>query len=280
MVSFTLRCTLLMLVLLGSGATVWSAPAVPQTPEELASRYDVAKSEANKAIDAIIAVPDESRTFDNTILAFDDMHARLDAEIGMLLFMAYVHGDPAMRSVSQGKYQDYSNWMVEMGKREDLHQAIMAYADTDPELEGEDARLLEFTLRDYRRAGMALSPEKRAELIGVEKRINELSIEFDENISADETVVMVSGSELDGMPADWIAGLEENHGLYLLGMDYPTIVPILDHSPNEDLRQKIWMARKRRAKRNVQVLEELLLIVMSGLIIVLQVLALTILHLI
>ena len=258
MVSITLRCTLIVLILLGSGATVWSAPAVPQTPEELSSRYDAAKSEANRAIDAIIAVPDESRTFDNTILAFDDMHARLDAQIGMLLFMAYVHGDPAMRSVSQGKYQDYSNWMVEMGKREDLHQAIMAYADTNPELEGEYARLLEFTLRDYRRAGMALSSEKRAELTGVEKRINELSIEFDENISADETVVMVSREELDGMPADWIAGLEENHGLYILGMDYPTIVPILDHSPNEALRQKIWLARKRRAKRNVQVLEELL----------------------
>ena len=258
MVSFTLRCTLFILVLLSTSSTLWAAPAVPQTPEELASRYDAAKSEANLAIDAIVAVPDESRTFQNTILALDDMHARFDAEIGMLLFMAYVHGEPAIRDVSRSKYQEYSNWMVELGKREDLYDAVMAYAETKPLLDCEDERLLEFTLRDYRRSGMSLSPEKRAELTAVEKRINQLSIEFDQNISADETVVLVTGEELAGMPQDWIDGLEENHGLFILGMDYPTIIPILDHSPNESLRQKIWMARKRRAKCNVQVLEELL----------------------
>lgn len=240
-----------------SSVELTAAPRVPQTSEELQSRYDAAIDEANRAIDAIVAVPDGQRTYENTILAIDDMNARLDAAIGMLLFMAYVHPDPDMRDVSRKAYQDYSNWYVMLGKRPDLYEAVQSFGSTDPSLEGEHARLLEYTLRDYRRAGMELTPEVRSELIEVEKEINRLSIEFDKNISADETVVFVTRDELEGMPPDWVEGLQEIDGLYVIGMDTPTIVRILDQAPNEQTRQKIWMARKRRAKKNVSILEKL-----------------------
>ncbi|MBG83991.1 MAG: hypothetical protein CMJ40_05520 [Phycisphaerae bacterium] len=247
-------CPILCLMLT---VDLMAAPRVPQTPEELRTRYDASIDEANQAIDAIVAIPEGQRTYENTVLAIDDMNARLDASIGMLLFMAYVHPDPDMRDVSRKAYQDYSNWYVMLGKRTDLYEAVRAFGATDPSLEGEHARLLEYTLRDYRRAGMNLSPEARAELTEVEKEINRLSIEFDKNISADETVVLVTREELEGMPEDWIGGLHEINGLYVIGMDTPTIVRILDQSPNEHTRQKTWMARKRRARKNVAILEKL-----------------------
>ncbi|MCH2133900.1 MAG: Zn-dependent oligopeptidase [Phycisphaerales bacterium] len=235
-----------------------AAPPVPQTPEQLQAHYDAAMAEADLAIEAIVAVPDDRRTFENTVLAIDDMHARLDAAIGMPLFMAYVHPDATIRDVSRAAYGHYGNWMVELGKREDLYDAVRQVAMSNPELEGENARLMTFTMRDYRRSGMDLDPEARAKLAAVEKEINELSIEFDQNIMADETVVFVTEDELRGLPADWLAARTQVDGLYELGMDYPTILPILDHSPNADTRQKIWLARKRRAKRNVAILEKLL----------------------
>ena len=251
----SIACPILCVVLT---ADLIAAPRVPQTPEELRTRYDASIDEANKAVDAIVAIPDGQRTYENTILAIDDMNARLDASIGMLLFMAYVHPDPDMRDVSRKSYQDYADWYVMLGKRTDLYEAVKAFSETNPSLDGEHARLLEHTLRDYRRAGMNLPPEDRAGLIEVEKEINRLSIEFDKNISADETVVFVTRDELEGMPEDWIGGLQEINGLYVIGMDTPTIVRILDQSPNEQTRQKVWMARKRRAKKNVAILEKLL----------------------
>tara|TARA_B100001059_G_scaffold52970_2_gene46958 strand:- start:7410 stop:9458 length:2049 start_codon:yes stop_codon:yes gene_type:complete len=247
-------CPILCLVLT---VDLIGAPRVPQTTGELQTRYDAAIDEANQAIEAIVAVPDDQRTYENTILAMDDMNARLDASIGMLLFMAYVHPDPDMRDVSRTAYQDYSNWYVMLGKRPDLYEAVQSFSSTDPVLEGEHARLLEYTLRDYRRAGMELTPEVRSELTEVEKEINRLSIEFDKNISADETVVFVTRDELKGMPKDWIDGLQQINGLYVVGMDTPTIVRVLDQAPNGQTRQKVWMARKRRAKKNVSILEKL-----------------------
>ena len=234
------------------------APAVPQSPEELTTRFDRAKQEADDRIAAIIAVPDGARTFANTIGAIDDMNAHFDRDGNMLAFMGYVHPDPAMREAAREIEQRWTNWYVDVGKNEDLYNAVRAYASTEPLLDAEHARLLEFMLRDYRRAGMDLSPENREKLTAVEKKINELSLQFDQNILNDASTVFLTDDELIGMPEDYIAGLQQVGDVYALGMDYPTALPILDHCPNEDTRQKMWLARRRRAKANVEVLEKLL----------------------
>ena len=48
-------------------------------------------------------------------------------------------------------------WAVGLDYREDVYRAVKTYADTKPELEGEAKRMLEQTLRDYRRAGLHLA---------------------------------------------------------------------------------------------------------------------------
>ncbi len=239
-------------------ATAALSPAIPQTPEELTSRFDKAMDAANTRVDAIIAVPDSQRTFENTILAMDDINAHFDRDGNLLAFMGYVHPDAAMREAARGREEIWTNWYIDVGKNEHLYHAIKAYADTNPSLEGERARLLKFILRDYRRAGMDLTPEARARLTDVEKQMNELSIAFDQNILDDATTLFLTEDELAGMPEDYIAGLTRAGDVYALGMDYPTSIPLLNHSPNEQTRQKMWLSRRRRAKQNVEVLEKLL----------------------
>ena len=238
-----------------SAAQADLTPAVPQTPGELTSRFDVAMRDADNRIAVIVGVPDDQRTFTNTIAAMDDMNAHFDRDANMLAFMGYVHPDSAMRDAARAVEQRWTDWYVDTGKNEDLYAAVRAYAGTQPTLTGERARLLEFVLRDYRRAGMGLSKANRAQLTDVEKQMNELSIKFDQNILSDATTVFLNEDELTGMPDDYIAGLKRVGNLYALGMDYPTALPLLDHCPNEQTRQKMWLARRRRAKANVETLE-------------------------
>ena len=241
-----------------SAAHASLTPAVPQTPGELTSRFDVAMADADSRIATIIAVPGDQRTFANTIAAMDDMNAHFDRDANMLAFMGYVHPDSAMRDAARGVEQRWTDWYVDTGKNESLYAAVQTYADTQPTLTGERARLMEFILRDYRRAGMGLSKSNRNRLIVIEKKMNELSIKFDQNILSDASTVFLSEDELAGMPDDYIAGLKRSGDLYALGMDYPTSLPLLDHCPNEETRQKMWIARRRRAKANVETLEKLL----------------------
>ncbi|MCP4839638.1 MAG: Zn-dependent oligopeptidase [Planctomycetes bacterium] len=251
---------LLFATLLGLGTpTIASVmPAVPQTPEAITARFDAAMAEADERVAAIIAVPKGERTYDNTIDAMDAINAHFDRDGNLLAFMGYVHPDAAMRDAARACEERWTNWYIDLGKNESLYQSIQSFADTNPKLDGEDARLLRFLLRDYRRAGMELSPSARAELTDVEKELNELTIAFDQNILDDATTLFLAEEELQGMPDDYIAGLTHAGNMYALGMDYPTSLPILNHSPNEETRQKMWLSRRRRAKANVEVLEKIL----------------------
>lgn len=249
---FTLSIALCAAVAVGGIAT-------PQTAEEARATFDAGMDRANASIQAIIAVPDGQRTFANTIDAIDAMHSTLDRDVSGVLFMAYVHPDRAIREVGQQGEQEYSAWAIDLGKNEVLYAGIRSFADSNPLLDSGQQRLLDRTLRGYRRSGMALTPEARAELTAVQKELSEREIEFDQAINNDETMVALSPGELDGMTDDYMAALQQADGMYMLGMDYPTVIPVLDYCSNESTRQKIWLARKRRGgKANVARLEEIL----------------------
>jgi thimet oligopeptidase len=216
---------------------------------------------ADRAVDQIVALPDDQRTFDNTVGAIDDLITQIELDTSLTMFMAYVSTDAEERKAGEQAEQDVSNWMIDLGKREDLYRAVMAYAETKPRLQGEQKRLLEHTLRDFRRAGMGLPAADREKLKGVQKEITRLSIEFDKNIRDDETRVPLTRQELVGLPDSYFdnPNLKRSGDIYLVGMAYPQFIPILSLCDNETTRKKVWLAYKRRGgTANIDVLEQLL----------------------
>ena len=240
-------------------ATLFADRSIPATPEELTARVTLAFENADIEIAAIIAIQDDQRTFQNTIGALDDMMARLDEASNLAVFMAYVHPNAAIREAAQGGNQMWSDWVIDFSKNESLYNAVKSYADTNPELEGEQARMLEHTMRDYRRSGMSLSPDDRAALTEIQKEVGTLSIEFDANIRNDETVIPVTLDELAGVPQDVIDSLDEVNGVYLVTLDYPTFGPIMDYCSVPATRQKVrWLYSRRAGRKNVVVLEKII----------------------
>lgn len=245
---------------MGMVGSAWAGPGVGggsiTTP---VNTVDEAIARTNKAIEAIVAVPDKDRTFANTIGALDTLLADLEDSTSLFVFMSNVHPDASVREASQGAEEKLNNFAVDLGKREDLYRAVKAYAATSPALQGEQARLLAFVLRDYRRAGMDLPAEKRSRLAEVEKEIGKLAIEFNKNVADDETTVMLTRDELAGVPSEMLERLPHNGDVFAVGMAYPVYTPVMENATSEPTRQKMWMAYKRRGgKKNVAVLEKVL----------------------
>lgn len=214
---------------------------------------------ADDGIAKIIAIPDGQRTFDNTVGAFDDLSTRLDTETSMFMFMQNVSTNAAEREAARAAEVAVGNWGIEVGKNEQLYKAIKAYADTKPALQGEQKRLLEFTLRDYRRAGMDLPADQREHLKQVEMELNKLGIQFGQNIDEDATTVPFLLSELKGVPKDVIDRQTMSNGVVLFGLDSPSYGPLMDYCVNEDTRHKAWtLYRRRGGSKNVDILEQLL----------------------
>lgn len=238
--------------LIAAMAITASAQQVPQAIKDALKRAD-------DVIAKIIAIPDDQRTFDNTLGALDEMGVRLDNDTSLFIFQQFVSTDGNTRDEARAADEMVSNWGTELGKREDLYKAVKAYADTNPKLEGEQKRLLEFTMRDYRRSGMMLPLDKRDRLKAIEIELTKLGIEFETNIAEDQTKVPLQIAELKGVPADVIARHTRIGDMVLLGLDGPTYSLTMDYCENANTRQKVWtMYRRRAGSKNVRVLEKLL----------------------
>ena len=232
---------------------------IPSTPEELTARVELAFANADKEIATIVAVPDSQRTFENTLGPLDDMMARLDEATNLAVFMAYVHPDAGIRKAAQAGEQLWSDWSIDLATNIDLYNAVKTYSDTNPELSGEQARMLKHTMRDYRRSGMLLSPEDRETLKTIQKELGKLSIEFEVNIREDNTVVSIPMNGLTGVPQDVLNRLAVEDGQYLITLDYPTFGPILDYCSVAKTREKVRFAYSCRAGlENVEILERII----------------------
>ncbi len=227
---------------------------------EVPANITAALAKAEAAVQAIVKVPNDQLNFDNTLGALDELSVRLDNDTSLTIFMQYVSGDAKEREDSRDAEEAVTNYLIELGKREDLYNSIKGFADKTLALEGEQKRLLEFTMRDYRRAGMMLNAEDRKRLTDIEKELQKLSTEFQTNIYGDETVVVMTGEELKGLPADILNGLDKSiGGMYIVKMDGPTFNAILDYGVHGATRQKVWTEYKRRGgKKNVNLLEKIL----------------------
>ena len=240
-------------------ATTFADRIIPATPDELTAKVEQAFTNADIEIAEIIAVPTNQRTFQNTLGALDDMMARLDGDSNMMAFMAYVHPDASIREAAQGAKQLWSTWSIDFATNVELYTAIKSYVDTNPELTGEQARMLEHTMRDYRRSGMMLSSEDREALKTIQKELGLLSIEFETNIREDSTVVPIPLDGLDGVPQDVIDRLETVDGMYQITLDYPTFVPVMDYCSVPETRKAVRIAYSKRAGlENVELLERII----------------------
>ncbi len=215
---------------------------------------------ADEAVAKIVAVPDAQRNWDNTLGAFDDAMAKLERATSIPMFMAHVSTDATVRANARAGEEFLGNWYVEVGQREDLYRAVKAFAALNPTLNPEQKRMLDFTLRDYRRAGMELPKDKRDRVAEIQKELNKLGIEFDGNIANDETTVPLSLAELKGVSQDLIDTLQKaGRDSYLVTMDGPTFSPIIDSAESEATREKIWVAYKRRGgEKNNEILKQLI----------------------
>ncbi len=227
--------------------------------DDISSIIDGAIARADRTIRGVIAIPDRDRTFENTLGALDDMHQRLDTETNMAQFMAFVSTDADERAAAEAAQSRMSAWYIDLGKNELLYRAIKAYADSLPNLSGERRRLLEHSLRDYRRAGMELPSEQRERLTEIEKELSDLSIEFSRNIREDETVVTFTRDELFGVSPEFLDGLDRSGELFLVTMDSPTVTEIWRTCEDEDTREKVRFVYTRRGgMANVRLLEKII----------------------
>jgi thimet oligopeptidase len=233
------------------------------TPEIVATECAAAMKECDDRIAAVVATPPARRTFENTFVALEsamDVVAKAD---GRYAFMSYVSSDDALRETAREWDEKLSQYAVQISFREDLYQAVKEYAATPQAaaLAGEEKRLLDFTLRDYRRNGFELPKEQRDRVQELMARLVTLGTDFRKAIDTWDDAIVVDREDLAGMPDRWIDGLKtvESDGKtkYRVSLDYPEIMPFMDNADSGKWRRELFLKNQNKGgDGNVKVLEE------------------------
>jgi Zn-dependent oligopeptidase len=237
-------------------------PDWPQTPEAVEISAKEAIKRGNAALDAIGKLDPKKVTFQNTVVALDDLAYEANNVGNKATIIKEANTDPKMRAAAEKAVKTMNDWFVGIDYREDVYKSIKAFAETNPQLTGEDKKLLDETMRDYRRAGLALSPEKRKEVEQLRKQLAKLGTDFDTNIANAKRPVVFTKAELEGMPEDFLSkpGIKTGDNAYAVLANVTwQFNAVEENAKSEATRKKLYIARETLAKeKNVPLLNQML----------------------
>jgi thimet oligopeptidase len=241
---------------------ILTIPDWEQTPQAVEASMKEAITRANKALDQIGAQDLGKVTFKSTVVALDDLTYPVETAANRATIIKEANTNPAMRAAAENAIKAYQDWAVGIDYREDVYKAIKAFADTRPKLTGEDEKLLNETLRDYRRAGLELPPDQRKDVEQLRKELSKLGTDFDTNIVNAKAPVMFTKADLDGLPDSFFdaPGVRIGDDAYTVMANVTwQFNTVEENAKNEATRKQLYLIRETLAKdTNVPVLNQML----------------------
>ncbi|MFO0588096.1 MAG: M3 family metallopeptidase [Polyangiaceae bacterium] len=218
---------------------------------------------AKKLLDqmkALKGAPADKLTYESTIGAFDDIVSELNSAGEFPYLMGVAHPDAAVREAAKSCEPKTDKFLTNLWLDADVAAVLKAYAAKSEKLEGERARLLADTLRDFRRNGFDLPPEKQARLRELNEQITNRGQEFTSNIASSTGFILVKKDQLEGLPPEYIAShAPDDKGDIKITTDYPDYFPFVTYAKDRKAALKLYVEfTNRGGDANVKLLETLI----------------------
>lgn len=237
-------------------------PEFETTPDAINASADQTMTAANAALDAIGRLAAGQVRFTNTVGALDDLNFQIGGTMNRLYLIKETSTSATLREAATEAVKRLQEWAVGLDYREDVYRAVKAYADTQPALTGEEARLLEETLRDYRRAGLALPKAQRDEVERLRKELSNVGTDFESNVTKARKSLKFSKAELAGAPETLFTapGVKTGDDEYTIQLNVTwQYIAVMEHVKNEAVRKLVMTERDQLAlPENGPLVEKLL----------------------
>lgn len=198
------------------------------------------------------------RTVDGTLVPYNQLMIALSNAAAESSLISSVHPAEAVRDAARACEKKVEAFVTELSLNRDLYEAFAAI-DTKG-LEADTVRLVEHTLRDFRRAGVDKDEATRDRLKAIDEKLVELGQTFSKNLAEDVNFILVGPEDLAGLPEDYIAKHPPGEdGKIKITTDYPDYIPFMTYAKSHELRKQLYIAgRTRGGEENSRLLGEIL----------------------
>lgn len=211
-------------------------------------------ADANDQLNALLAVSDISRTWDNTMAAYDNLMSKSDAALFLrvLHVLALVHSESSVRSAAMEGIVSLEDYFIDVQSNADLYAAITAYTQGNAQVESLSSAQQYFmnkVIDDLQRAGNHLPEVDKTTLKNIKKQIKSKGATFHKNVVGDLAAIsiLVKPDDLTGIDQSFIDTLEVQGRKVILVLDVPTYTLIMTQCSNTNVRKKAWQAVNNRA---------------------------------
>ena len=197
------------------------------------------------------------RTFDNTLLALEDLTEKLDWAMGVVKHLESVATYPELRAAYNAVQPDVSLFYTNIVLDPGIWRILKEYASTDEAkaLTGPRARFLKKTMDGFRRSGADLDEAGKAKLQNIEVELSTVTTKFAENV-LDSTnafeLVIADEKQLAGLPPSAVeAARESAKSKSLEGWRFtlqaPSYTAVITYMADREIREKMYRAYSTRA---------------------------------
>jgi len=233
--------------------------------EQILVLADALIATGREAYDSVAAVKRRgvAPTFANTLQVLADYDSQAYALHSMCTFPNSVAPDKDLRTASTEAENKLNTFGVECSMRVDVFESIERLSDTSPTLEPEQQRLMERSLRDYRRNGMSLGDEARGRVKAIKEQLSNLGTRYSTNSNEENTMLEFTKAELTGVPEDFLESHEhaDKADTFTVSLKYPDYNGIMRNCKVSATRQKMeFEYNNRNNPANAQLLEEMIVL--------------------
>lgn len=242
--------------------SVIAVPDFETTTNAIAGTVRRTIADGNAALDQVGKLKVDKVTFDNTIRALDDTAFKIGLSANRVYLIKETSTNAALREVATEAVKELEEWTVGLDYREDVYRAVQAFADTKPALGGEDAKLLNETLRDYRRVGFGLPKAERDDVERMRKELSRLETDFQSNVTKAQKSLKFTKAELEGVPEGFLEQAKTGDDEYTVKVNVTWhYMAVMDNAKKEETRKRVYMEQNNLAREeNVPLLEKVLVL--------------------
>lgn len=174
-------------------------------------------------------------------------------------FYKHVSADKELRDASSDAIRKLLENSIEESARVDVYRVIKKlYESTKKEdLDPETYRFLDKLYTNLKRLGLDLPDDKREEVTKLRVEIANLSNDFAKNLNEDNSFLVFTREELEGIPQDTIEQYEEVDGGLKVTFKYPDYFPLMKYAKNQDVRKRAYLAYANRPEVNAEILTKI-----------------------
>ena len=242
--------------------SVVTLPVFETTTNEVTATVAKTIADGNAALDTIGKLTAAQINFTNTFIALDDVNFLIGRTADRLSLIEQTSTNADVRDVATDAIKQISEWSVGIDYRDDVYHALKTFAATQPKLTGEDKKLLDDTLRDYRRAGLDLPRDQRDAVEKLRKELTALETDYENNVTKAHAELKFSKAELAGVPEDFLSqqGIKTGADEYTLKANITFhYIMVEDNAKLEATRRTMMTAQCNLARAaNIPLLQKIL----------------------